>query len=289
MIVRSWVDTQSSTSLLYNADGGCAVAVPTLQREIGLAGEVRRELVGCGVTEKSRETLVRLRDFCLLAVLGLLASCSFPGARHEILGAGGYGYTVDAVEVVADVQVDALRIRHVRLATADCAIGHLEHLELDGPIGPDATDQVDRMLSSAAHCQTPDGRSRARAVYLNSRGGSLFHGLLLADVLRFHEVETIVLGNQLCASACAVAFLGGLHRTIVGDGRLLFHAPFVVAEDGIDCASPDQAHEFREHFVSLLGAAAGQQVSELALRHCSETGGWIVGGRTARRFGITTR
>lgn len=225
-----------------------------------------------------------------LVALALLAGCSLPGERHEILGAGGYGYATDAVEVVTDVRVDGLRIRQVRIPSADCDLGHVDHLELDGPIGPDATDQLDRLLSGTSLCRTPDGQTIATAVYLNSRGGSLFHGMLIADVLRYHEVETIVLGGQICASACAVGFLGGVHRTILGNGRLLFHAPYSETSGaGITCARPDQADALRSHFITFLGAEFGAYVFEQAMRHCSETEGWLVDAPTARSLAITTR
>lgn len=242
-----------------------------------------------GASRRGGPTPAGQRPGPALAAIAVLAGCSLPADRHAILGAGGYGYAADTVEVVADVRVDELRIRQVRITSAECALGHVEHLELDGPIGPDATDQLDRLLSGTSLCRTPDGRTIATAVYLNSRGGSLFHGMLIADVLRYHEVETIVLGGQLCASACAVAFLGGVHRTILGDGRLLFHAPYTESPDGIACARPDQAAALRSHFVTFLGPETGAYVFDRAMRHCSETEGWLVDAPTAHRLAITTR
>jgi hypothetical protein len=243
---------------------------------------------GCSA-DQGRQLPAGKRHGLTLAAIAVLAGCGLPTDRHEILGAGGHGYAADAVEVVADVRVDELQIRQVRIKSAECDLGHVEHLELDGPIGPDATDQLDRLLSSASPCRTRDGQTIATAVYLNSGGGALFHGMLIADVFRFHDVETIVLGGQLCASACAVAFLGGVHRTIVGDGRLLFHAPYTEGETGISCAGPNQAAALRAHFVAFLGPKTGAYVFAQAMRHCSETEGWLVDAATARRLAITTR
>ncbi len=245
---------------------------------------LRRKWAGQGRGSRGRKL-----DHRVLALAGLLVGCGLPADRHEILGAGGYGFPRDQVEILADVGVGDLRIRHVRMVTGACAGGYIEHLELDGPIGPDATAHLDRMLSSAARCRMADGSAYAKVVYLNSRGGTLFDGLRIAEVLRFHEVETIVLGGQRCASACAIAFLGGLHRTIVGDGRLLLHAPYVEDAGEIRCAAPDRASELQEHVTAVLGPQAGPRVFARMMRYCSETDGWVLGAAEARRYGITTR
>jgi hypothetical protein len=50
------------------------------------------------------------------------------------------------------------------------------------------------------------------AVYLSSPGGSLIEGLKLGYLFKEMRIKTVVEGdrpNNLCASACALAFLGG--------------------------------------------------------------------------------
>jgi hypothetical protein len=50
------------------------------------------------------------------------------------------------------------------------------------------------------------------AIYLSSPGGSLIEGLKLGYLFKERRIKTIVEGdrpNNLCASACALAFLGG--------------------------------------------------------------------------------
>ena len=47
------------------------------------------------------------------------------------------------------------------------------------------------------------------AVYLASPGGNLYEGMKLGLFFRQHRIKTVVEGGSDCASACALAFLGG--------------------------------------------------------------------------------
>lgn len=56
---------------------------------------------------------------------------------------------------------------------------------------------------------------------LNSRGGSIYEGRGLYQVATTHGLATRV--EDTCASACILAYLGGIHRTLSADARLGFH------------------------------------------------------------------
>lgn len=68
------------------------------------------------------------------------------------------------------------------------------------------------------------------AVYLASSGGSLYEGMRLGRFFRQNRIRTVVEGGRDCASACALAFLGGTDhngrpwRSSSTDSRLGFHA-----------------------------------------------------------------
>ena len=47
------------------------------------------------------------------------------------------------------------------------------------------------------------------AIYLNSGGGSLYGGMQLGRYFKKHHIKTVIEGYSICASACALAFLGG--------------------------------------------------------------------------------
>ena len=68
------------------------------------------------------------------------------------------------------------------------------------------------------------------AVYLASPGGNLYEGMRLGLYFRQNRIKTVVEGGQDCASACALAFLGGTDnsgqpwRSSSTNSRLGFHA-----------------------------------------------------------------
>ncbi len=78
------------------------------------------------------------------------------------------------------------------------------------------------------------------AVYLASPGGNLYEGMKLGVFFHRHRIRTVVEGGYDCASACALAFLGGTDndgkpwRSSSTDSRLGFHAFRGISEKAID-------------------------------------------------------
>lgn len=68
------------------------------------------------------------------------------------------------------------------------------------------------------------------AIYLASPGGSLYEGMRLGMFFKENRIKTIVEGGEICASACALAFLGGRDnqgrpwRSSSSNSYLGFHA-----------------------------------------------------------------
>jgi hypothetical protein len=68
------------------------------------------------------------------------------------------------------------------------------------------------------------------AVYLASPGGSLYEGMRLGMFFKNRRIKTVVEGDGVCASACALAFLGGRDkqgrpwRSSSSNSLLGFHA-----------------------------------------------------------------
>ncbi len=73
-------------------------------------------------------------------------------------------------------------------------------------------------------------KKKNTAVYLKSPGGSLYEGMRIGLFFRSHGVKAVVEGGADCASACALAFLGGADRagnswrSSSTNSRLGFHA-----------------------------------------------------------------
>src|SRR5262249_30215283 len=76
-------------------------------------------------------------------------------------------------------------------------------------------------------------------VAFSSDGGSLVAGLRIGEAIRRKRFSTIVPDGRRCASACALAWLGGVERFIgisgkisIGiSGKISFHAAYDAASD----------------------------------------------------------
>ena len=92
-----------------------------------------------------------------------------------------------------------------------------------GTVKEDDADRLDRFLSHQP-------RKRNTAIYLNSPGGSLGGGIRLGEYFKQKRIKAVVEGNETCASACALAFLGGTDAkgnrwmSSTTTSRLGFHA-----------------------------------------------------------------
>ena len=85
-------------------------------------------------------------------ILAVVLSGCAAKEYHVILGSN-YGYEKNDVRVVLDATVNNLRIRYSKKYD-ECSAGH-SLIELDGFIGPDSTEMIDRVLKLATeepHC-----------------------------------------------------------------------------------------------------------------------------------------
>lgn len=89
---------------------------------------------------------------------------------------------------------------------------HPDVIELNGEITTGAALAFRRTLLAA-----PD----AKIIVLNSPGGSVTAGLLIADDVHTRKLATVIPAGSTCASACAYIFLAGVERQ--ADGRLGVH------------------------------------------------------------------
>lgn len=92
-----------------------------------------------------------------------------------------------------------------------------------GPVVTGDKERLDDFLSTL-----PD--KPHTAIYLASLGGDLYEGMRLGELFRERGIKTVVEGGADCASACAIAFLGGTDsqgrpwRSSSTNSRLGFHA-----------------------------------------------------------------
>jgi hypothetical protein len=65
-------------------------------------------------------------------------------------------------------------------------------------------------------------------VAFRSEGGSLLAGIRIGTLIRDRGFATLVPDGAWCASACAVAWLGGVQRLLGTDSKVGFHAAYVL-------------------------------------------------------------
>ena len=75
-------------------------------------------------------------------------------------------------------------------------------------------------------------------VLFASGGGNLITGIKIGKSIRLKEFKTVVLNDAFCASACALAWLGGSKRFMESKAAIGFHAAFTekdgkLREDGV--------------------------------------------------------
>jgi ATP-dependent protease ClpP protease subunit len=87
-------------------------------------------------------------------------------------------------------------------------------------------------------------------VALAGPGGNIADGLMIGEMIRLKNFATVVLDETACASACALAWLGGTRRFMGAKGMIGFHA----------------AHDERSGSVSSMGnAVVGAYLNKLGL------------------------
>ena len=130
---------------------------------------------------------------------------------------------------------------------------------------------------------------------MNSGGGLLNDGYAAGRIFRAYGVSTIIEDNAVCASSCAVAFLGGEKRSIRNKGSIMFHAPYFLGrneygERDINCNVGQKAFdELIDYYKETTDSEIGERLFERTMWYCSADDGWVVtGSPAAKLFGIAT-
>ena len=84
------------------------------------------------------------------------------------------------------------------------------------------------LADGPAFAKLADGLNQA-VISLNSPGGNLVAGLAIGRLVRLRGFATAVPDRALCASACALAWLGGKTRYLGPHSALGFHGAAVMS------------------------------------------------------------
>ena len=226
--------------------------------------------------------------FAALLILASIFLCACGSPTHVILGST-QGFGSEEVEVVKDIKINSLQVRQIRVKNDQCRGGFHDHLELSGPIGPDASEVIARVLESMPRCNKISQGWYVSTVYLNSSGGLLEHGYQLGKTFRKFSVRTSVLEGQTCASSCAIAFLGGKFRDMQGrGGQLVFHSPYWKSGASISCPSKEEAKDLNAYYNNFLSTKDSQFLFGRTMSFCSQSAGWSINADAAKLFGLVT-
>ncbi len=97
-------------------------------------------------------------------------------------------------------QLDALEFsqheNNSKTLNAIMATGEIEYNDVE---------KLDRYVSNLP-------KKKHTAIYFNSPGGNLLGGIRLGRYFKNNRIKTVIQGDSICASACALAFLGGTDK-----------------------------------------------------------------------------
>src|SRR3979411_26962 len=136
----------------------------------------------------------------------MISSCVLPGARFTVRHVLAIVVSLLAAPTAEAANIE---LRHLDTATAlvmvegDLELGDIELFRSKVAALPKAT------------------------VAFRSDGGSLLAGIRIGMQIRVKNFTTVVPDAAQCASACAVAWLGGVHRFLGAGAKVGFHAAYV--------------------------------------------------------------
>ena len=212
--------------------------------------------------------------------------------------AGGKAFLYGDWKTLSDIKINDLQIRHIRrikgydvteyrVKEETCFSGSLDVLDIVGPIKEDTHLVVERILKKTKKCMNRyKGIQEKTKVYMTSGGGYLEDGLELGKVLRKYDIESVIPFSQYCASSCAIAFLGAKKRTILGEGRILFHAPYTSTYSTSRPKCQKENKQLESFYYEMLGPNNGKLLYERTMSYCSKTSGWELNKDAAELFGI---
>ena len=94
--------------------------------------------------------------------------------------------------------------------------------------GPLVSLEGDIELDDVAQFWSKVATLSKATVAFRSEGGSLLAGIRIGTLIRESGFATLVPDGAWCASACAVAWLGGVHRLLGTGSKVGFHAAYVL-------------------------------------------------------------
>ncbi len=194
------------------------------------------------------------------------------GAESEVGGAVLRRWTIGAVLVLftalavhghaASLSVESTSIPG--LAPKSAMVTH--RIRLTGPIEPGDSDKLRKLVENLRGTGPAPAGTPLATIALSSKGGDLYEGLKLGYLFREFAIATVVHKDDLCLSACALAFLGGTQsnvrqqavpsRNLEIGGQVGFHNFYLTSPSEISATSKDARDGVVAGFTVARGGAA---------------------------------
>ena len=193
--------------------------------------------------------------------------------------------------------IDGLVILHTHDSGANCSSGGKYEIEVRGNIGPDSSFAIEELLRRSPNCLDEKGSVSSRTlIELESLGGLLKDGYLMGKAFRTYGVKTNITNSSACASSCAVAYLGGIERSMEKDSLIMFHSPYLpglntVGERIANCdVGSTTTTELLEYYQEMTSLEQGERLFDRTMSYCSAEDGWVLkGSAAAELFGVATQ
>ena len=143
--------------------------------------------------------------------------------RVGLMGLVFWGLVISVRRILA-IHVLALLACLLARPAAQAANIEVKHLDAAGAL---VIVEGDLELGDIEVFRSKVGPLSKASVAFRSDGGSLLAGIRIGMLIRVKNFNTIVPDAAQCASACAVAWLGGAHRFLGVGSKVGFHAAYV--------------------------------------------------------------
>ena len=180
---------------------------------------------------------------------------------------------------------DNVTLQQMPWDSPQCKVGYFEYIVIDGIIRVTTKHTIRKILDSK-----PNGC--VVLVSLNSPGGDQASGAFIGRYFRRHNVETRIQGSNRCASACALAFLGGSIRTMEDGARLVVHAPYSEVYNKTTKqrkAICSKGRNNKHYYTQVLGPQLAERLVELEMQFCGRDKGYEFTPEEARAWGLLTQ
>ena len=107
--------------------------------------------------------------------------------------------------------------------------GRCAEIIVDHRLNTDTVSVIGKLeINDVAKFQTKTSHLSQATVVFDSEGGSAVAGIRIGEIIRLRNFSTAVVSESVCASACALAWLGGTRRFMAARAKIGFHAAYTI-------------------------------------------------------------